>query len=38
MGGYLLKDTRVADDQGMVAEKGKREQKIMDKLNDVSQE
>ena len=38
MGGYLLKDIKVADDQGMVAETEEGLQKIMNGLNDVSQE
>ena len=36
VGGYLLRDVRFADDQGMVANTEKGLQKIMDRLNDTA--
>ena len=36
VGGYLLRDVRFADDQGLVANTEKGLQKIMDRLNDTS--
>ena len=36
VGGYLLKDTRFADDQGIVAETEEGLEKIKDGLNDIS--
>ena len=36
MGGYLLRDVRFADDQGMVASTEKGLKKIMDRLNDTA--
>ena len=36
VGGYLLWDARIADDQGMVANTEKGLQKIMDRVNDTA--
>ena len=38
IGGYLLKDIRFADDHGLVVETQEGLQKLMDGLNDVSQQ